>query len=107
MEAYFPLHVLVCRHCFLLQLSQYVSPERIFRQYAYFTSYSTTWVAHAKSYCEMIKERLGLNRHSLVAELTSNDGYLLQHFASLGVPTLGIEPANVAAAAIGKVKIML
>src|ERR1700730_10369165 len=60
MEAYFPLHVLVCGHCFLVQLGQYVNPEHIFRQYAYFSSYSTTWVRHAKSYCEMIKERLDL-----------------------------------------------
>jgi SAM-dependent methyltransferase len=103
MEAYFPLHVLVCGHCFLVQLGQYVSPEHIFRQYAYFSSYSTTWVRHAKSYCEMIKERLDLNRHSLVVELASNDGYLLQHFIALGVPTLGIEPAaNVAATALEK-----
>jgi SAM-dependent methyltransferase len=103
MEAYFPLHALICEHCFLVQLGQYVSPEHIFRQYAYFSSYSTSWVAHAKSYCEMIKERLELNRHSLVVEVASNDGYLLQHFIALGVPALGIEPAaNIAATAIEK-----
>ena len=103
MEPYFPLHVLVCGACFLVQLKQYVSPESIFREYAYFSSYSTTWVAHAKAYCEMIATRLDLGPDSLVVELASNDGYLLQHFLPLGVPVLGIEPAaNVAKAAIEK-----
>ena len=103
MEPYFPLHALVCETCFLVQLKQYVSPEAIFREYAYFSSYSTTWVAHAKRYCEMITHRLGLGPDSLVVELASNDGYLLQHFVPLGVPVLGIEPAaNVARVAIDK-----
>jgi C-methyltransferase C-terminal domain/Putative zinc binding domain/Methyltransferase domain len=103
MEPYFPLHVLVCGRCFLVQLKEYVSPESIFREYAYFSSYSTTWVAHAKRYCEMITRRLGLGPDSLVVELASNDGYLLQHFLPLGVPVLGIEPAvNVARVAIDK-----
>ncbi len=103
MEPYFPLHVLVCEECFLVQLQEYVSPEHIFREYAYFSSYSTSWVAHAKRYCEMIVERLGLGADSLAVELASNDGYLLQHFAPLGVRALGIEPArNVAKAAIEK-----
>jgi SAM-dependent methyltransferase len=103
MEAYFPLHVLVCEHCFLVQLKQYVSPEHIFREYAYFSSYSTSWVAHARAYCEMITRRLSLTRDSLVVELASNDGYLLQHFLSLGVPVMGIEPAaNVAKVAVEK-----
>ncbi|MGH6895136.1 MAG: methyltransferase domain-containing protein [Geminicoccaceae bacterium] len=103
MEPYFPLHVLVCGSCFLVQLKEYVSPESIFREYAYFSSYSTTWVAHAKSYCETIATRLGLKPDSLVVELASNDGYLLQHFLPLGVPVLGIEPAaNVARVAIAK-----
>ena len=101
MEPYFPLRLLVCRNCFLVQLKQYVAPEEIFRQYAYFSSYSTTWVNHAREYCEAITERLGLGRKSLVVELASNDGYLLQHFLRLGVPSLGIEPAlNVAKVAI-------
>ena len=101
MEPYFPLRVLVCGTCFLVQLGEYVSPEHIFREYAYFSSYSTTWVAHAKAYCEMIAPRLGLGPDSLVVELASNDGYLLQHFLPLGVPVLGIEPAaNVAQVAI-------
>jgi SAM-dependent methyltransferase len=103
MEPYFPLHVLVCGDCFLVQLKEYVSPEHIFREYAYFSSYSTSWVAHAKAYCEMIARRLGLDKDSLAVELASNDGYLLQHFLPLGVPVLGIEPAvNVAQVAIDK-----
>jgi SAM-dependent methyltransferase len=101
MEPFYPLHVLVCSNCFLVQLREYVSAEHIFTEYAYFSSYSTSWVAHAKSYCEMITERLRLGASSLVIELASNDGYLLQHFLPLGVPVLGVEPAaNVAKAAI-------
>lgn len=103
MEPYFPLHALVCGECFLVQLKEYVSPEHIFSEYAYFSSYSTTWVAHAKTYCEAIVKRLELGPHSLAVELASNDGYLLQHFLPLGVPVLGIEPAaNVAKVAIDK-----
>jgi SAM-dependent methyltransferase len=103
MEPYFPLRVLVCGTCFLVQLGEYVSPEHIFREYAYFSSYSTTWVAHAKAYCEMIGPRLGLGPDSLVVELASNDGYLLQHLLPLRIPVLGIEPAaNVAKVAIDK-----
>jgi hypothetical protein len=103
MEPFFPLHALVCGECFLVQLKEYVTPEHIFREYAYFSSYSTSWVAHAKAYCEMIAKRLGLGSGSLAVELASNDGYLLQHFLPLGVPVLGIEPAaNVAEVAIGK-----
>jgi SAM-dependent methyltransferase len=103
MEPYFPLHAFVCGTCFLVQLGEYVTPEHIFREYAYFSSYSTTWVAHAKAYCEMIAERLDLGPDSLVVELASNDGYLLQHFLPHGIPVLGVEPAaNVARVAIGK-----
>jgi len=103
MEPYFPLHAFVCGTCFLVQLGEYVSPESIFREYAYFSSYSTTWVAHAKAYCDMIETRLGLGPDSLVIELASNDGYLLQHFLPRGIPVLGIEPAaNVAQVAIDK-----
>jgi hypothetical protein len=103
MEPFFPLHVLTCGECFLVQLKEYVSPEHIFREYAYFSSYSTSWVAHAKAYCDMIAMRLGLGPQSLAVELASNDGYLLQHFLPLGVPVLGIEPAvNVAQVAIDK-----
>ncbi len=103
MERYYPLHALVCDNCFLVQLKQYVDPDSIFREYAYFSSYSTSWVAHAKAYCEAITKRLGLGPQSLAVELASNDGYLLQHFAPLAVPCLGIEPAiNVAKVAIEK-----
>ena len=103
MEPYYPLRVLVCDECFLVQLREYVSSEHIFTEYAYFSSYSTSWVAHAKAYCEMIQARLGLGRDSFVIEIASNDGYLLQHFAPLGVPVLGIEPAaNVAKVAQDK-----
>ena len=103
MEPYFPLHALVCGQCFLVQLKEYVKPEHIFSEYAYFSSYSTTWVAHAKAYCEAITRRLKLGSDNLAVELASNDGYLLQHFLTLGVPVLGIEPAaNVAKVAIEK-----
>ena len=99
-ESYYPLHARVCHACWLVQLPEFVSPAHIFTEYAYFSSYSTTWVAHAARYCETIKSRLGLGPKSFVVELGSNDGYLLQHFVALGVPVLGIEPAaNVAEAA--------
>lgn len=102
-EAYYPLHVRVCDACWLAQLPEFVSPAHIFTEYAYFSSYSTSWVAHAKGYCEMIKARLGLQPNSFVVELGSNDGYLLQHFIGLGQRVLGIEPAaNVAEAARAK-----
>jgi SAM-dependent methyltransferase len=100
MEPFYPLHAFVCSGCFLVQLQQYVSADHIFSEYAYFSSFSTSWVEHARRYCHMIKERLQLGPDSLVVELASNDGYLLQHFLPLGVPVLGIEPAaNVAEAA--------
>ncbi|KXF78734.1 SAM-dependent methyltransferase [Paramesorhizobium deserti] len=103
MEPFFPLDVLVCESCFLVQLKEYVGPEEIFTEYCYFSSFSTSWVAHAKAYCEAITERLGLDERSFVVELASNDGYLLQHFEPLGIPMLGIEPAaNVAEAAKAK-----
>jgi hypothetical protein len=97
MEPYFPLKVLVCGRCFLVQLQEYVKPEDIFGEYAYFSSYSTSWVEHARRYCHMIAERLGLGPDSHVVEIASNDGYLLQHFLPLKIPVVGIEPAaNVA-----------
>lgn len=103
MELYYPLNVLVCANCYLVQLKEYVSPETIFSEYAYFSSFSTSWVAHSKAYCEAITQRLGLGEHSFAVELASNDGYLLQHFLPLGVPVLGVEPAaNVARAAVEK-----
>lgn len=97
MEPFYPLHVFICNRCFLVQLQEYVKPEHIFTEYAYFSSYSTLWVEHARQFCEMITARLGLSSNSRVFEIASNDGYLLQHFLPLGVPVTGIEPAaNVA-----------
>jgi hypothetical protein len=97
MEPYYPLHALVCSQCFLVQLKEYVQPAHIFTDYAYFSSYSTSWVEHARRYCEMIGTRLDLGLKSQVIEIASNDGYLLQHFSAMNVPVMGIEPAaNVA-----------
>jgi hypothetical protein len=99
-EIFYPLHVRVCSSCLLVQLPAYVPGEQIFSDYAYFSSYSDSWVAHARRYAESIADRLGLASDSLVVEVASNDGYLLQHFVALGIPVLGVEPAaNVAAAA--------
>jgi SAM-dependent methyltransferase len=99
-ETFYPLHVRLCDTCLLVQLPAYVSGEDIFSDYAYFSSYSDSWVAHAKRYAEAMTERLGLGPDSLVTEVASNDGYLLQHFLAAGVPVLGVEPAgNVAEAA--------
>jgi SAM-dependent methyltransferase len=99
-ESYYPLHVRVCDSCWLAQLPQFVSPDHIFSEYAYFSSFSTSWVAHAGRYCDMIKGRLGLGPDSFVVELGSNDGYLLRHFLNLGGQVLGVEPAaNVAQSA--------
>ena len=101
MEPFYPLVVFVCDRCWLVQLDQYVSPEEIFSEYAYFSSYADSWVAHAERYTEMIIERLGLGPEHFVVEVASNDGYLLQHFVRRGIPVLGVEPAaNVARAAI-------
>jgi hypothetical protein len=100
MEAFYPLHVRVCERCLLVQLPEYVRPEEIFTEYAYFSGYSDSWVAHARRYAEAMIERYGLGPEHKVVELASNDGYLLQHFVARGVPVLGIEPAaNVAAVA--------
>jgi SAM-dependent methyltransferase len=102
-ETYYPLHVYVCDQCFLAQLEEYVAVETIFNEYAYFSSYSDSWVEHARHYSGMVAKRFRLGPQCLVVELASNDGYLLQHFAPLGVPVLGIEPAaNVAKAAVAK-----
>jgi 2-polyprenyl-3-methyl-5-hydroxy-6-metoxy-1,4-benzoquinol methylase len=103
MEPFYPLHVYVCEQCFLVQLEEYVSPEAIFSEYAYFSSFADSWVEHMRRYAEAISARLDLGPRSLVVEVASNDGYLLQHFVRLGVPVLGIEPAaNVAKVAIDK-----
>ena len=99
-EAFYPLHVRACEKCFLVQLQEYVSPAEIFSEYAYFSSYSDSWLKHASDYTEMIVRRLGLNSSTQVVEVASNDGYLLQYFVRKGIPALGIEPAaNVARAA--------
>jgi SAM-dependent methyltransferase len=103
MEPFYPLRVYVCEACFLVQLPVYVGPSDIFSEYAYFSSYSDSWVDHARRYATMAQQRFGLTADSLVVELASNDGYLLQHFVHSGIPVLGIEPAaNVAAAAVHK-----
>lgn len=97
MEPFYPLHAYVCDSCKLVQLQEFVSPEEIFSEYAYFSSYSSSWVNHARRYVDMITARLKLNAKSKVMEIASNDGYLLQHFVAKGIPVLGIEPAaNVA-----------
>ena len=103
MEPFYPLHVHVCEKCFLVQLEAYVTPEHIFTDYAYFSSYSDSWLAHAKNYTGQMIERFSIGANSFVVELASNDGYLLQYFAEKKVPVLGIEPAaNVAAVAVRK-----
>jgi SAM-dependent methyltransferase len=103
MEAFYPLHVFVCENCFLVQLREYVSAESIFGEYAYFSSYSESWLAHANVYTKKMIERFALGPKSQVVELASNDGYLLQYFVLAGIPVLGIEPAaNVAAVAVQK-----
>jgi hypothetical protein len=103
MERYYPLHAYVCEHCLLVQLPQFVAPQDIFSEYAYFSSFADSWVEHARRYCELACTRLGVTRSSLVMEIASNDGYLLQHFVARDIPVLGIEPAaNIAAAAIAK-----
>jgi SAM-dependent methyltransferase len=100
MEPFYPLHVKVCEQCFLVQLEQYVSAEHIFTEYAYFSSFSDSWLRHASNYVDMISTRLNLGSQSLVVELASNDGYLLQYFVKKAIPVLGVEPAvNVAKAA--------
>jgi len=100
-EVFFPLKVFTCHQCFLVQVDEYKKSDAIFdSDYVYFSSYSTSWLAHAKAYTHMMTDRFGYNRDSLVVEVASNDGYLLQYFHQQGIPVLGIEPtANTAAAA--------
>ena len=103
MEPFYPLNVYVCGNCFLVQLQEYVAPENIFSDYLYFASYSDSWLAHAKSYTDQMVKRFPITEKSLVVEIASNDGYLLQYFVEKKVPVLGIEPAaNVAAVAMQK-----
>ena len=94
MEPFYPLHVMICSQCLLVQLEEYVAPEDIFREYAYFSSFSDTWLDHAERYVEAMTERFALGSASRVVEVASNDGYLLQYFVRRGVPSLGIEPAR-------------
>jgi SAM-dependent methyltransferase len=100
-ERFFPLHALVCDGCFLVQLQEFESPEAIFGDYAYFSSFSDSFLQHAEAYVEMAVDRFKLNGKSQVVEIASNDGYLLQYFVQKGVPVLGVEPAaNVAEVAM-------
>jgi hypothetical protein len=102
-ETYYPLHVYVCEKCWLVQLEEYETPEQIFSDYAYFSSFSDSWLKHCDKYCEAMKARFGLGKQSFVVEVASNDGYLLQYFVKRDVPVLGIEPAaNVAKVAVEK-----
>lgn len=101
MEPFYPLHAYVCTQCWLVQLKMYETSEHIFTDYAYFSSYSNSWLKHAKSYTQKMRVRFGINSSSQVIELASNDGYLLQYFKQAGIPVLGVEPAkNVADVAI-------
>jgi hypothetical protein len=104
MEPFYPLHAYVCEKCFLVQLAHEIPPQEIFTsEYAYFSSFSTSWLEHAAQYAQRMIARLGLTPRSRVVELASNDGYLLQNFVKQGIKTLGVEPcANVAAAALAK-----
>jgi hypothetical protein len=103
MEPFYPLHVLVCDHCFLVQLEEYVSPAEIFTEYAYFSSYADSWLQHVERYTDQMIARWNLGASSHVVELASNDGYLLQYFVARQVPVLGVEPAaNVAKVAESK-----
>ena len=96
-EKFYPLHTYVCDNCFLVQLEEFETPDHIFSDYAYFSSYSETWLRHAENYTELMIKRFGLNANSQVIEIASNDGYLLQYFQKQNIPVLGIEPAaNVA-----------
>ena len=103
MEPFYPLHALVCEKCFLVQLGEFVTADHIYSEYAYFSSYSDSWLRHAREYVDMITERLKLGPQSFVVELASNDGYLLQNFLQKSIPVLGIDPAaNIAPHAIKK-----
>jgi hypothetical protein len=103
LEKKFPLKVFVCENCFLVQLPEFETPENIFNEYAYFSSYSKSWLEHAKNYADMISKKNDLGKNNLVIELASNDGYLLQFFKNKGIPIMGIEPAvNIAKVAEDK-----
>lgn len=93
-ECFYPLHAFVCGECFLVQLAAFHTPDQMFSEYAYFSSYSETWLKHAEAYVEYMINRFGFNSRSQVVEIGSNDGYLLQYFKKSGVPVLGVEPAQ-------------
>ncbi len=102
-EKFYPLHAYVCDRCFLVQLEEFESPDHIFSDYAYFSSYSDSWLKHCQQYTSLMIEQFGFNQSSQVIEIASNDGYLLQYFQKQNIPVLGIEPAaNVAEVAIAK-----
>ncbi len=94
MEPFYPLHAYACGQCFLVQLEAFESPDHIFSDYAYFSSYSDSWLKHASDYTDKMIERFGFSAESQVVEIASNDGYLLQYFQQKGVPVLGVEPAD-------------
>jgi SAM-dependent methyltransferase len=94
MEPFYPLRAYVCENCFLVQLEAHESPEHIFGDYAYFSSYSDTWLEYNRAYTDIVVERFGLTNQSQVIEIASNDGYLLQYFVEKGIPVLGLEPAG-------------
>ncbi|RJQ40743.1 MAG: class I SAM-dependent methyltransferase [Nitrospiraceae bacterium] len=99
-EVFYPLHAYVCESCFLVQLEEFETPQNIFGEYTYFSSYAESWLKHARDYTEMAVSRFQLDKNSQVIEIASNDGYLLKYFKEAGIPVLGIEPAaNVAQAA--------
>jgi SAM-dependent methyltransferase len=105
-EKYYPLKVKVCDHCWLIQTEDYAQADELFNSdYAYFSSTSTTWLAHAKAYAEQMKQIFGLTSNSLVIEVASNDGYLLKNFLAAGIPCLGIEPTASTAEAAEKIGI--
>ena len=93
-EMFYPLHVKICSQCWLAQIGEFVAPDQIFSEYAYFSSYSTAWLEHARAFAHQAMERFGLGQRSFVLELASNDGYLLRNFVERGIPCLGFEPAR-------------
>ncbi|WP_080888649.1 class I SAM-dependent methyltransferase [Nitrospira japonica] len=103
MEPFYPLHAYVCNRCFLVQLPEYVAPQNIFTEYAYFSSHSDSWLQHVRASADALTKRFNLGSTSQVIEAASNDGYFLQYFMEKGIPVIGVEPAvNVAQVAIGK-----
>ena len=93
-EKFYPLRVFICKKCLLVQLEEFSSPENLFSDYAYFSSYSETWLKHVENFVEMMKKRFKLDPNSQVIEIASNDGYLLQFFKKYNIGVLGIEPAR-------------